>query len=215
MRVEILGFEFELARGFRAEQTSSAEDRTCIDIAGKDPEVLSAIIVEQALAAGFIASKREATRVELERGQQRLIVVHDSRGLTIQTYDPTGIDVARFDGSAVLLGDLRMDCGTSKISPLHEKHLPDKHLWSGAWELSGVPASQVVKRVLDSVVVSRGLALGSVFEPPAGGRRVWSGEAYSGVELVKVRATAESGQVLLEVDFVDKRSSLEREPQDE
>lgn len=213
--MKILDFELELPHGFQAERMSSKEDGTCIDIAGEKAEGLSATVVERALAVGFVPSKREPTRVELERGQQRIVVAHDSRGLTIQTYDPTGLDVARVDGSAVLLSDLRLECGTRQISPLHEKHLHDEGLWSGAWELSGVSAPELLRRVLDSAIASRELRLGSVFEPPAGGRRVWSGEAYSAIELVKVRVTDKSGQILLEVDFVDNRSPLQQHPEDQ
>jgi hypothetical protein len=205
--MEILGFEVELPGGLRVEQTSSGEGGTCIDIVGKNAESFSAAIVDQAVAAGFSESNREADRVELDRGEQRLLLVRDSEGLTIQTYDPTELDTARFDGSAVLLGDLRLDCGTTSIVPLRERYLQDKQLRLGAWKLSGVSARNVVKRVLDGAVASKGLTLGGIFEPPRGGREVWSGEAYSRVELVKVRATVEPGHVLLEVDLVVNRTS--------
>ena len=65
----------------------------------------------------------------------------------------------------------------------------------------------IVERVIDQAVASKGLVRGAVFEPPKGGRQSWSGEAYSKYELVKARATVESGHVLLEIDLVDKRGN--------
>jgi len=50
--------------------------------------------------------------------------------------------------------------------------------------------------------VNAGLKRGAVFGPAKGGQEVWSGEAYSKVELVKVHATVEPRTVLLEIDLV-------------
>lgn len=210
--MEILGLEIELPDGLRVERASSERDRSCIDVIGTNAESLLRAIITRAVAAGFSESKRSAERVELSRGEQRLLVVRDSEGLTIQTYDPTVLRTARIDGSFVLLGDVRVDCGATTIEPLRERHLDDKNLWTGAWRLFGVSAADAVQRVLDGVVASKGLTRGSVFEPPRGGRQVWSGEAYSRVELVKVRAIAEAGHVLLELDLVDNRGRRERTP---
>ncbi len=113
--------------------------------------------------------------------------------------------LARYEGSSVLVGDLKVDCGTESITPLEEKYLEDKFFRSATWELSGVPAEEVVTRVIDEAVASKGLKRGALFGPAKGGRETWVGEAYSSVELVKARATNESGKVLLEIDIVDKR----------
>ncbi|WP_437609175.1 hypothetical protein WMF20_49570 [Sorangium sp. So ce834] len=213
--MQILGFEFELPAEFRVEKISSAGAGSCIDIMGKNAGSLAAALAEQAVAVGFSESKQEAGRIKLERGEQRLLLVHDAEGLTIQTYDPTTLPRARFDGSAVLLDDLRFECGATSIAPLRETYLHDKHLRSGAWRLSGVSAPEVVARVLDTAVTSRSLKRGAVFGPPRGGEEVWSGEAYSKVELVKVHATVESGVVLLEIDLIDNRGHIGRKPSEQ
>src|SRR5262245_12058825 len=99
--MEILDFDIDLPEGLRVERASSEGDRSCIDIIGKNAESLSRTIVKRAVAAGFSEAKRSADRVELDRGEQRLLVVYDSEGLTIQTYDPTVLRTARVDGPFV------------------------------------------------------------------------------------------------------------------
>lgn len=204
--MQILGFEFELPTEYRAEGASSCGESSHVDIVGPTAWNLAPAFVDQAVAAGFSQTKQEADRITLERGEQWLVLVHDSGKLIIHAYDPTMLPHARFDGSAVLLGDLRFECGASSIVPLRERHLRNQHMRKGAWTLSGVSASQLVDRVLDTAVTSKGLKRGTVFGPPKGGRQVWSGEANSEVELVKVHATAQPGSVLLEIDVIDNRA---------
>jgi hypothetical protein len=224
--MKILDFEFDLPGEFRVEKTSFSDESSRIDIVGKNAGRLSAAFVEQAVAAGFSESRQEADSVDLERGEQTLLLWHDSERLTIHMRDPTILPRARVDGSAVLLGDLRFDVGATSIAPLRERrhygwgspqaclqgYPKDKQTRTGAWRLSGVSAPKVVERVLDSAVASKGLTRGGVFGPPKGGMEVWRGEAYSKVELVKVDATVEPGLVLLEIDLVENRGRIGREP---
>ncbi|MFO0755491.1 MAG: hypothetical protein U0359_03315 [Byssovorax sp.] len=204
--MQIFDFEFELPPEFRVERTIGVGECRTLDVVGRNAERLAAALAAQAVMAGFRELKREADRVKLERGEQWLFLVHDAEGLTIQMCDPTILPLARFDGSAALLGELRFECGATSITPLRERDLPDNHMRCGAWRLSGVSAPEVVERVLDTVVQGRGLKRGAVFGPARGGRPVWSGEAYSDVVLVKVHATVEPNVVLLEIDLVDNSS---------
>jgi hypothetical protein len=128
--MEILGFQFELPRGLRVERTVAGESIR-IEIVGKNAGSLSAAIVERAVAAGFSESEREGNRIALARDEQWLILVHVHEGLIIHTYDPTTLPRARFDGSAVLLDDLKFECGACSIEPLRERYLDDKHLRRG------------------------------------------------------------------------------------
>jgi hypothetical protein len=141
----------------------------------------------------------------LERGEQRLILVFDSEGLTIQTYDPSVLPVARHAGSVVLLADLRVDMGSASITPLRERVVGE--LRRAAWKIKGATAPDAVRRVMDEVVSRRGLTRGATFGPAKGGREVWTGEASSRAELVKVRATVESDHVHLEIDLVDNHAA--------
>lgn len=206
--MQILGFEFELPAGCRVEGPSSSGERSHVDIIGPNARTLAAALVDRAVAAGFSQLEQEADRITLERGEQKLVLVHDSGNLIVHTYDPTILPRARFNGSAVLLGDLRFECGATSIAPLRERHLPDQHMRSGAWTLMGISASQLVERVLDTAVATKGLKRGAVFGPAKRGREVWSGEAYSKRELVKVHATVESGVVLLEIDLIDNSGHI-------
>lgn len=208
--MQILGFDFEVPPEYRVEGPSSRGERSHVVLVGPNARTLAVALVDRALAAGFRQPKPESDRVVLERGEQTIILVHDSGNLIIHTHDPTMLPHARFDGSAVLLGELRLECGTSSIVPLRERHLPSQHMRSGSWKLAGVSASQLVERVLDTAVTTKGLKRGTIFGPAKGGREVWSGEAYSTLELIKVRAAVDAGSVVLEIDLIDRRGEAEQ-----
>jgi hypothetical protein len=208
--MQILGFEFEVPPEYRVEGPSSSGERSHVVLVGPNARTLAGALVDRAVAAGFRRPKPEADPVVLERGEQTLVLVHDSGNLIVHMHDPTMLPRARFDGSAVLLGELQFECGTTSIVPLRERHVPSQHMRSGAWTLAGVSASQLVERVIDTVVTTKGLKRGSVFGPAKGGREVWSGEAYSTLELLKVRAAVDAGSVLLEIDLIDRRKEAEQ-----
>lgn len=178
-----------------------------MDLVGKGAQAAMASIVKKAEGSGFMVSTGGADRVELKRGEQRLILVSDSSGLTIQTYDPTLLPPARHDGAAVLLADLRVDLGPATIAPLREQRMGE--LRRAAWRVSGISAPDVVRRVIDEVVSGMRLARGASFAPAKGGIEVWTAEASSKTMLVKARGTVESGHVLLEIDLVDKRGNAQ------
>jgi hypothetical protein len=203
--MQLFGFDVVLPDGLRVEKRSSAEAGVCIDVVGEDVQTLLASIVDRAAGVGFSVSNNAADRVELERGEQRLILVFDSEGLTIQTYDPSVLPVARHAGSVVLLADLRVDMGSASITPLRERVVGE--LRRAAWKIKGATAPDAVRRVMDEVVSRRGLTRGATFGPAKGGREVWTGEASSRAELVKVRATVESDHVHLEIDLVDNHAA--------
>ncbi|MBN2191555.1 MAG: hypothetical protein JW751_01965 [Polyangiaceae bacterium] len=207
--MRLLELDFTLPERFTATITGSDLEGTCIDIVGDQADSLAGSIVKTAEDAGFVIAEHAPGRTELARGEQRLLLLFDSSALTLQTHDPTGLPMARTDGAAVLIGDFRVDCGSAAIVPLRERHTGDPRWLRAAWKLSGISAPEVVGRVIDQAVASKGLVRGAIFDPPKGGGKYWSGEAYSDVELVKVRATVESGHVLLEVDLVDKRRRVD------
>jgi hypothetical protein len=203
--MQIFDFKVQLSGEYEVNGPSDGGESRHIAVVGSNAWSLATALLSQALAAGFNQLKRDGDRITLERGEQRLILVNDSGNLVIHMRDPTVLPHARFDGSAVLLGDLRVECGATSIVPLRERSLANGNLRRGAWTLSGVAASELVSRVLDAVVTGRGLKRGAVFGPAKGGMERWSGEAYSKVEFVKVSATVQPGGVLLEIDIVDKR----------
>ena len=203
--MELFDFEFSLPHGFNVKKTTFDVESARIDIVGDDAEHLVTSVVKAAVAAGFSIVDQEPNRVVLERGEQRIVLGFDSTGLTIDTRDPTKLPLARHDGSAVLVGDLRVECGSASIVPLRERLMQDQW-WRAAWKLSGISAPEVVRRVIDQAVASKGLVRGAMFDPPKGGRPRWKGEAYSRAERVDAAATAESDHVLLEIDLIDNRN---------
>lgn len=207
--MRLFDFDFTVPDEFTATVTGSDPEGTCIDIVGDQANALAVSAVRAAEAAGFAITEHAPGRTELARGEQRLLLLFESSALTLQTYDPTGLPMARAEGSSILLGDLRVDCGSAAIVSLRERRTGNPRWLRAAWKLSGVSAPEIVDRVIDQAVASKGLVRGAIFAPPKGGTESWSGEAYSDVELVKVRATAESGHVLLDVDFVDNRERVE------
>jgi hypothetical protein len=202
--MQLLDFELVLPEGLRLDKTSSDGAGTCMDLVGEGTLTAVASIVDAAIRVGFSVAHRETDRVELGRGEQRLILVSDSSGLTIQTFDPTLLPQARHDGAAVALADLRVDLGPVHITPLRERRMGE--LRRAAWKLSGASAPDVVRRVIDEAVAGKGLTRGPAFGPANQGRKVWTAEASSEAALVKARATVESDHVLLEVDLVEKGS---------
>jgi hypothetical protein len=210
--MELFDFDFTLPDGVAVENTTSDAEGVCIDIVGNKAEDLAASIVKQAKAVGFVAAEQVVGRVELHRGEQRLLLLFQSSALTIQTYDPTELPMAGYDGAAVLLADFRVDCAPASIVPLRERHTGDTQWRRAAWKLCGISAQELVRRVIDEAVASKGLKRGAMFGPAKGGREVWSGEAYSRFELVKAHATVESGHVLLEIDLIDHRERIEGSP---
>lgn len=207
--MEVLGLDVELPDGLQVEQVASGPEGVCIDIAGECAECLVSAIADQAVAAGFVEALREGGRIELERGEQRLILVVDSTGLTIQTYDPSGLPYAEFDGATAVLSDLRVDTGATSLEPRREQCLQGGRLRRASWRLCGVSAPAVVARVIDAAVQSRRLRRGAEFGPARGGRRIWTGEASSQLELVKARATEELEHVILEIELVDLRQAFD------
>lgn len=203
--MQLFDFEIVLPDVLRLEKRSSSGEGVCVDLVGDGVQTAVASIVDKAAGVGFLVSNRGADRVELERGEQRLILAYDSSGLTIQTYDPTLLPPARHDGAAVLLADLRVDLGSASVAPLRERRMGE--LRRAAWKLSGVSAPDVVHRVIDEVVSGMGLTRGASFGPAKGGSEIWTAEASSKTVLVNARATVESGHVLLEIDLVDKRGN--------
>lgn len=206
--MKIFDLEFEVPPDFRVEGQSSAGERSHVDIIGPNAWDLAATLAAQAMAAGFERIKQESTRITLERGEQALVLVQDSGNLVVHVRDPTVLPRARFEGSAVLLNDLRIELGATAVEPLRERYLPEQRMRSAAWKLTGVTAPQLIDRVLDTAVVEKGLKRGAVFGPAKGGMAVWGGEAYSSLEFLKVHAVSESDHVLLEMDLVDKREEL-------
>jgi hypothetical protein len=173
--MELLDFEFEIPETMTVARTSTGTGGVCLDIGGDHAEQLLSSIFTRAIAAGFVENRREHRRVELDRGEQRLILVFDSTGLTVQVYDPTGYPVARHDGSTIFLGDLRVDCGSAAIEPLREKYVKDRYLRSGAWKIAGVSADDLVTRFIDQVVANKGLTRGPIFGPAKAGIRQSAG----------------------------------------
>lgn len=201
--MQLFDFEIELSAELRLEKKSAGGEGVCIDLVGDGAQAAVASIVDKAERVGFSVSNRGAERVELQRGEQKLILASDPSGLTIQSYDPTLLPTARHDGGAVLLADLRVDLGPVGITPLRERLLGE--LRRAAWKLSGASAQDVVRRVIDAAVDGKGLTRGASFGPAKGGSELWTAEASSKTELVKARASVETDHVLLEVDLVDNR----------
>ena len=203
--MDVLGFDFDLPDGMSVRRTASTAGSWCIEITGQGLEPLSALIADKARAAGFVERRRGAERTELERGEQRIVVVLYETGLLVQIYDPSVFPAAQYEGSVVVLGDLRVDTEATSVVPLRERLSNDGRMRSGTWRLATVSAADTVDRVIAQAVETRGLVRGAAFGPPKGGRQVWSGEAHSELELIKARATSEPNWVLLEIDFVDNR----------
>jgi hypothetical protein len=202
---QLLDFEVVLPDHLRLETRSTTGVGVCIELVGDGAQTAVASVVKKAEEVGFVLANPGPGRVELARGEQRLVLLSDSSGLTIQTYDPTLLPVARHDGAAVLLADLRVNLGAAAIAPLRERRTGE--LRRAAWKLSGVSAPDVVRCVIDEGVRRMGLARGATFRPAKGGTEVWTAEASSKTALVKARATVESDHVLLEIDLVDKRGN--------
>jgi hypothetical protein len=205
--MNILGLEVNIPEQFSVQRTDASDGRVCIDAEGSGADALAASLERLALDAGFRRAKSEPGRVELERGEQLLILVHDDQGLTVQVTDPSLMEQAKHEGSVIVLGDFKADLGTASIEPLREKYNEDKHLRSASWKVGGSAPATLVATVIAQAVESRRLTRGPSFEPPSGGIQSWTGEAYSDAELIKVRATLESGTVTLEVDFVERGRS--------
>ena len=212
--MQLFEFEFELPSGFVATTTAADPDGTCIDMVGQQVDALADSIVNVAEAAGFVVVEQTPGRRELERGEQRILLIFASSTLTLQTQDPAALPVARCEGTAVILGDFRVDFGSAAIVPLRERYTGDSDWRRGAWRLRGITASEVVEHVVEQAVTEKGLARGPIFAPPKGGIQAWTGEAHSREQLVKARATVEVDHVLLELDVVDKREREETKTRD-
>jgi len=203
--MDVLGLDFDLPNGMSVKRTASTAGSWCLEITGQGVEPLNATIADKGRAAGFVERRLSVERTELERGEQRIVLVLHETGLLVQVYDPTVFPAAQCEGSAVILGDLRIDTEAMSVVPLRERHSDDGRMRSGAWRLAAVSAADTVDRVIARAVKTKGLVRGAAFGPPRGGKQVWSGEAHSKFELIKARATAEPDWVLLEIDFVDNR----------
>jgi hypothetical protein len=203
--VRILDFDFPIPDEFSVTIASKNPSGMCVDIIGDHADALVEPIVKTAEYIGFVTIEYESGRIELSRSEQRVLLLFERDALTLQTYDPTGFPMARTDGSAVLLGDFRVDLGPARIDPLREKYTGDPQWLRAEWRIRDLSAPEIVGRVINQAVATKGLKRGAVFGPARGGMEVWSGEAYSDLELVKAHATTELSYVLLEVELVNKR----------
>src|SRR5204862_7692197 len=114
--MKLLDFDIVLASDLHEETRSSTEEWGSVVLGGDRIHVALASIVHEAVRNGFAAQSRREDRVELERGEQRLIFRSESSRLTIQILDPTFLPRARHDAAAVLIGDLRVDLSPASMT---------------------------------------------------------------------------------------------------
>src|SRR5262245_14035005 len=165
-RIRLIDFEIEAPPNSKVDPEKVFEGRVTLRVLGPDAVEVKPAIERLARQIGFTAEIDENERLVLERGEQRITVIEYENGVKVLIDDPTRLPLARLDGSTIAIKDVSIKLEGLQIRPRRERHNEGSSFWRAEWEIRGTSAERLVERILDVVIVERGLKRGVTFAPP-------------------------------------------------